>query len=232
MLKDTFVSVIVTAAGSGTRMGKTGKMLLQIHGESVLMRTLRKFADLPWVDERIVVVRPQEEEVVRELLESTDWKHPWRLIHGGAERHDSVFAGLDALDPRCELVMIHDGARPFVRQEDILRVAHCALEQNACALGIPMVDTVKIVREDLSVVATPNRSRLMRVQTPQAFRADVLKQAYREAMAEGISGTDDCGIVEKTGVRVQIVPGSDTNIKITTRADLIIGDGLAREEER
>lgn len=232
MLKDAFVSVIVTAAGSGTRMGKTGKMLLQIHGESVLMRTLRKFADLPWVDERIVVVRPTEEQEVRALLESTDWKHPWRLVHGGAERHDSVFAGLDALDPRCDLVMIHDGARPFVRREDILRVAQCALEKDACALGIPMVDTVKIVREDLSVIATPDRSQLMRVQTPQAFRADVLKQAYREAMAEGITGTDDCGIVEKTGVSVQIVRGDETNIKITTRADLILGEGLAREEER
>ncbi len=232
MLDEKFVSVVISAAGSGRRMGKDGKLHLAIAGQSVLKRTLCRFARIDWIDELVLVIRSQEEEAIREVVKELDFSCAVKFVTGGKERHDSVERGLSILDEKSDLVLIHDGARPFVTVEDVLKVAECAIEKGACALAIPVTDTVKIVREDLSVVATPDRSKLYRVQTPQGFHTELLKYAYQSAREEGINGTDDCSIVEKLGKPVQLVRGRDTNIKITTRADLFIGEGIAREEER
>lgn len=231
MLKSQFVSVIITAAGAGSRMGTDGKLHLTIAGESVLSRTLTKFAKIEWLDELILVVRKKEEEAVAALLAGLSFSCPVKMVEGGAERQDSIRNGLAVVDSRASVVLTHDGARPFVRTEDIRKVAEAVLVIPAAALAIPMTDTVKIVREDLSVVATPDRSTLWRVQTPQGFQREILERAYEKAAREGISGTDDCSVVEKLGVPVQLIVGADTNIKITTRADLHFGEGIASEEE-
>ena len=232
MLDGHFVSVIISAAGTGTRMGKQGKLHLLIAGQSVLFRTLCKFVSCDWIDELIVVRRKEQEPELQELIDTLSFHCAVKTVEGGKERHDSVHKGLLALNEASDIVLIHDGARPFVKEESILKVAECAVKTGACALATPMVDTVKIVRTDLSVVATPDRSTLYRVQTPQGFRTKLILDAYRLAMEEGIEGTDDCSIVEKTGHPVQLIEGPHTNIKITTRADLFIGEGIAREEEQ
>jgi len=231
MIQDKFVSVIISAAGSGTRMGTEGKLHLEIAGEAVLSRTLRKFSGLSWVDELILVVRPAEEVFAQALVTQIGFSYPVHFVYGGAQRHHSVKNGLAALSAASDIVLTHDGARPFVRPEEIRRVAEAVLIHPAAAVAVPMTDTVKIVREDLSVLTTPDRSSLYRVQTPQGFQTRVLLHAYEKAEKEGIAGTDDCSIVEKQGVRVQLLPGSETNIKITTRADLRFGEGIAGEEE-
>lgn len=230
MIDGKFVSVIVSAAGSGTRMGTDGKMHLAIAGEAVLSRTLRAFSQLAWMDELIVVVREKEEAAVRELVAELGFLCPVKPVHGGAERQDSIRNGLAALSAASDIVLTHDGARPFIRAEEIRSVAEAVLVHPAVAVAVPVTDTVKIVREDLSVVTTPDRNTLWRVQTPQGFQTAVLKKAYESAFCEGITGTDDCSIVEKFGVRVQLIRGSETNIKITTQADLRFGEGIARED--
>ncbi len=232
MLNNQFVSVIISAAGAGTRMGTDGKMHLTIRGESVLSRTLRKFAPVAWIDELILVHRAKETEAVQALVDAIGFSFPVHLVPGGAERHDSVGNGLDRLHPDSAIVLTHDGARPFVTVDVIEQVARGVLTHPAVAVAVPMTDTVKIVREDLSVVATPDRNTLWRVQTPQGFQTKVLKKAYARAAKEKITGTDDCSIVEKLGVPVQLIPGADTNIKITTKADLHFGEGIASEEEQ
>lgn len=232
MIHGQFISVIISAAGAGTRMGKDGKLHLLIRGQSVLVRTLCKFAREEWIDELILVIRRSDYSEMLNVLQSLSFPYPVRLVEGGKERHDSVYKGLLALHENSDIVLIHDGARPFVTGDEIRAVADCTLEKSACALGVPMTDTVKIIREDLSVVTTPDRKTLYRIQTPQGFRTNLLKRAYDLAREEGNQGTDDCSIVEKMGAPVQIVRGKETNIKITTRADLFFGEGIAREEEK
>ena len=114
MMNGTFISVIISAAGAGTRMGKDGKLHLMIRGQSVLSRTLCKFVKETWIDEMIVVIRKQEEEEISQQVETLAFPYPVKLVEGGAERHESVARGLAALDPQSEIVLIHDGARPFV----------------------------------------------------------------------------------------------------------------------
>lgn len=232
MLHKQFISVIISAAGAGSRMGTDGKMHLAIAGEAVLSRTLRTFSAIPWIDELVVVVRPKDEAGVSALLSRMAFSCPVQLVHGGAERHDSVMNGLKALSQKSAIVLTHDGARPFVREEDIRKVAEAVVTRPAAAVAIPMTDTVKVVREDRTVVTTPDRSTLWRVQTPQGFQTAVLKNAYETASREGIIGTDDCSIVEKLGIPVQLIPGSDTNIKITTQSDLCFGEAIVREEQK
>ena len=162
-----------------------------------------------------------------------DRRTSWHgVVVANSVRGDSqLLVRLRSIIEHRQPALTHDGERPFVRSEELSRVADAVLIHPAAAVAVPMTDTVKIVREDLSVLTTPDRSSLYRVQTPQGFQTRVLLHAYEKAEKEGIAGTDDCSIVEKQGVRVQLLPGSETNIKITTRADLRFGEGIAGEEE-
>lgn len=232
MLEGNKISVIISAAGSGKRMGPNGKLHLMIRGESVLMRTMRKFSVLSWVDEMIVVVKETELQQVKEEIGAMVLPFPLRFVPGGKERHDSIFAGLQATADDTDIILTHDGARPFVRPKDILKLAKCAIEKGACALAVPLVDTVKVVRDDLHVLTTPDRSTLYRVQTPQGFHKPLIMAAYEAAFRENWTVTDDCSMVEIFGKPVQLVLGHDTNIKITTQKDLWFGERIAEEEER
>jgi 2-C-methyl-D-erythritol 4-phosphate cytidylyltransferase len=151
-------------------------------------------------------------------------------VVGGAERQDSVRAGLAALPAGVHLVAVHDAARPLVRPEDVARVIRAAEISGAAILAAPVPDTVKRVRNG-RIVETPPRSECFAAQTPQVFRVDWLREALAKAEAEGVRGTDDAALVERLGIPVEVVTGPATNLKITTAADLRLAEALLAEAE-
>ena len=196
------VSVIFPAAGEGRRMnaGKN-KVLLELMGKPILVRTLLRFSECPAVDDFIVVVG---EEVVA----------------GGSERQYSVRNGIAALHPDADVVLVHDAARPLVSVKTIEAVTAEAWRSGAAIAAVRAKNTIKVVRGDGVVESTPERANLWEVQTPQGFRRDILEAAYRRAEADGFLGTDDAGLVERMGLPVRVVEGSYRNIKVTTPEDL------------
>jgi 2-C-methyl-D-erythritol 4-phosphate cytidylyltransferase len=150
------------------------------------------------------------------------------LVGGGAERQDSVFIGLKAIKSDDGIVLIHDGVRPFVRQEHIVACIKGGAAHGACILGIPAFDTVKKVNSTNEITQTLKRDALWLAQTPQAFQLKLIKKAHEAAKQEGFIGTDDASLVERLGEVVKIIPGSRRNIKITNQEDLKLAHALLR----
>jgi 2-C-methyl-D-erythritol 4-phosphate cytidylyltransferase len=147
------------------------------------------------------------------------------VVPGGNDRQDSVRNGLAALDGDCDIVIIHDAVRPFITPADITACAQAAADHGAASLMRPIRETVKIVKEGV-VEKTIDRSLVWITQTPQAFRRSLLNEAHEQALRDDFSATDDCMLVERLGIRVYAVEGSDYNMKITTPADLIIAGAV------
>ena len=215
------VAVVIPAGGRGTRIGgRLPKQFLTIGGEPILVATVRAFASHPAVDQ-VVIAAPAEHltrtrRVVRQL--------PPRgatvtVVEGGAERQDSVWRGLQAIAEATEIILVHDAVRPFVSRALIDRVLKAALEAGAALCARPIVDTVKRVVNG-HVAETLDRRGLWAVQTPQGFRAGLLREAHAAARREGVTGTDDAMLVERLGRPVHVVPGLAGNVKITTPEDL------------
>lgn len=217
------VAAVIVAGGSGRRMGGVRKQYLELLGEPVLARAIRPFVEHPGVD-AVVVVVPEED-----IASPPPWLRdlPVRLAAGGAERGDSVWNGLAALPAATEVVLVHDGARPFVTREVIDRVLERAPDGGAVA-AVRATDTIKEVDETGRIVGTAERSRLWHAQTPQGFRFRDLRDAYRRARAEGWSATDDAALCEHFGIPVFVVEGSYRNLKITRPEDLPHAEALAR----
>jgi 2-C-methyl-D-erythritol 4-phosphate cytidylyltransferase len=217
------VGVVVVAAGSGQRMGGVRKQYLEILGEPVLLRATRPFLIHPKVSSVVVVLPPED------LPHTPGWLAELSvlLVAGGVDRADSVWNGLAALPAGTDLVLVHDGARPFVTREVIDRVIDCAPLGGAVA-AIAATDTIKEVDSAGRIVATVPRARLWHAQTPQGFPLDRLRAAYAEAREEGLSATDDSALCEKFGLTIVVVEGDRDNIKITRPADLPIADAIAR----
>lgn len=213
-------SVVIAAAGRGARIGAgLPKALLLLAGETLLARSARAFLDHPAVGEVVAVV--PDPASARAALGPLAQR--LRLVRGGEERQDSVRAGLEALGA-ADIVLVHDAARPFVEPALIDAVIDAARRTGAAVPGLPLVDTVKEVGADGRVLRTLPREALRAVQTPQGFRADLLRRAHAEGA--GLAAlTDDASLVERLGHPVEVVPGSLRNIKITTAFD------LARAEE-
>lgn len=211
------VSGIILAGGSSTRYG-TGenKTLAKLCGRPVLEYSLRVFLQSPLVEDVVLAARAGEETLLRELAAALCPQKPVTIVAGGADRADSVKNALEAA--RCEIVLIHDGARPLVTAA---MLADCltALEQaDGATLAVPSRDTVKLADENEMVVGTTDRSRTWLVQTPQAFRREELLALHR-ALTERETVTDDCMLLERAGRRVKLVAGSYHNLKITTPED-------------
>jgi len=232
------VSVILPAAGLGTRMAKvspekTGtsrKQFMQLEGSPILIHTIRKFASAPSVTEIVVALRAEDVEWVRELLAGEDFGKPVRLVEGGASRQESVDHALASLDSDTDLVAVHDAVRPFIDRARIEEVIRVASESGAAIVGIVPVDTVKRVHKD-KVRATLPREHLVLTQTPQVFRFDLLKQAFAKAIEDGFTGTDESSLVERLEqVEVTVVQGSDRNIKITKPSDIQLAELYFAEE--
>ena len=227
---DIPVSAIVVAAGAGRRLdADVRKQYLRIAGRSVLAHTLSRFDACREVESIIAVVPPEDIEFCSQrILSEVQLRCPVHLVAGGQERQHSVFNALQALDEekKSGLVAVHDGVRPLVDPALISSCISCAAQFGACVPGIPADDTVKKADSKNRVVETVDRNGLWMIQTPQVFAYDLLYRAHMQALTDGCRGTDDAALVERTGHRVKIVPGSRTNIKITTAADLPIVEAL------
>jgi 2-C-methyl-D-erythritol 4-phosphate cytidylyltransferase len=222
------VVAIVPSAGLGTRVGgRVKKPYLPIGEKPLLVHTLSQLEGSPFIGHIILVVSPDDlsyckGSLVREYgLHKVD-----RVVAGGRERQDSVWRGLRRARPSETVIMVHDGARPFVTQKLIEKSVKSAVKWGAAIAAVPVTDTVKEVTSRREVVRTVDRRTLWLVQTPQTFRADILKEAYRAARRDGYVGTDDACLVERLGIKVKVIAGSYDNLKITTAADLAIAQAV------
>jgi 2-C-methyl-D-erythritol 4-phosphate cytidylyltransferase len=224
------VAALVLGAGRGERLAEAvPKAFVPLGGKPLLVRALAAMAAAPEIDAVLPVIGSSDLPRL-EALESELAAIPGLLppAIGGAERQDSMTAGLAALPPDVAFVAVHDAARPLVSAEAVGRVVDAARHGGAAILAVPVRDTIKRVRDGL-IVETPSRSECYAAQTPQVFRVEVLREALEKAAAEAFIGTDDAEIVERIGVPVVVVPGDPNNIKITDRADLIAAERLLRD---
>jgi 2-C-methyl-D-erythritol 4-phosphate cytidylyltransferase len=217
------LSAVVVAAGRSQRMG-FDKLLTPLAGRPLLLHTLDRLFRTEAPREIILVVRPGSEAEMQALIAPLGWKEAIRLVPGGAQRQDSVQNGLQAVSPDSEFVMVHDAARPFVTKELIDAVLAAAKLSGAAVCGAPCSDSLKEVGEDGLVTRTIDRSQLWTVQTPQIFLTQLLRDAYRGALATGAIFTDDTAVVEAMGHPVRIVLYHGINLKVTTPTDWKIAE--------
>lgn len=219
-------TAIVLAAGKGTRMGtKIHKQYLEMCGRPVLYYALSAFEKSEVIDEIILVTGSDEIEYCKEnIVEKYSLTKVKEIVAGGKERYNSVYNGLKLVEDG--YVFIHDGARPFIDEDSILRAYNAVQKENACIVAMPVKDTIKISDQNGYVESTPDRRSVWMVQTPQVFSADLIKNAYEKIMDTDCTGvTDDAMVVEKmTGHPIKFVEGSYMNIKITTPEDLEVGE--------
>ncbi|MDI3280749.1 MAG: 2-C-methyl-D-erythritol 4-phosphate cytidylyltransferase [Bacillota bacterium] len=227
------VEAVVPAAGQGRRMlSRSNKQFLPLCGRPALIWTLEALAAVPEIEGITVLVREEEVDRCRRMVDKYGLARVRAILAGGAERQDSVWCGLKALPPGTKWVVVHDGARPLATPGLIRRVLAVAQAKGAAAAGVPVADTIKEVDPGGRVVRTLARPALRAVQTPQAFAYDLLCEAHRRAQAEGFSGTDDCALVERLGAPVWIVEGELENIKLTTPRDLRLAREILAERLR
>ena len=221
---------LVLAAGRGTRLGrKLPKAYVELAGRTLLERSLDVMARADGVDHVQPVIGAEDRPRFDALDRIRGPKERPPAV-GGAARQDSVAAGLEALPTGVEWVAIHDAARCLVRVEDVERVIAVAREHGAALLAVPARDTIKRVRNG-GVAETPDRSECWAAQTPQVFRIEILREALDKAQADSFLGTDDAQLVERLGVPVQIVPGSERNLKITLPEDLAMAERWLAQAE-
>lgn len=225
-----YVSAIIVAGGSGSRMGtKTKKQYLKIHNKEILAHTVECFNSMPEIQEIIVVTGKEDIQYVDKLLKQHyKFDKVKSIVEGGRERQDSVYNGIKQADSQAEYLIIHDGARPLITKEVILKGLDKAYEHKASIVAVPVKDTIKIINSDGKVETTPKRDTLWSVQTPQTFEKKLILEAYKEAYEKHIQATDDSMLVEALGVPVYIVEGEYTNIKITTPEDLIMAENILK----
>jgi 2-C-methyl-D-erythritol 4-phosphate cytidylyltransferase len=225
-------SAIIVAGGSGGRFrSETPKQFLSLSGKPLLAHTLSRFQACASIA-RIVLVLPREGFAAgREIMEPYLGTTPTDVVPGGETRQASVREGLSCLDPAPEsLIAVHDGARPLVDTELIAAVIAKASELGGAIAAIPVVETLKRVSEAMAIERTVDRGRYYRAQTPQCFRYDLLTRAFEAARRDGFVGTDEAALVERLGATIQVVNGSERNIKITTPEDLARAEYYLRSE--
>lgn len=235
MIDNMKVTVLIAAAGMSNRMkSDINKTFLVIDGKPILSHTVKKFEKSKYVDEIIVLAREEEIDYVKEnIIEPGNFQKIRSVIAGGDSRQNSIKKGLEVLDDDVDIVLTHDGARPFIHVDTIDSAIESVLELRAVVVGVPVKDTIKSVFDDgdTKIYLTPKRSLLWNAQTPQIFYAEDLRRAYIYAEREGIEGTDDSSLVEKYGLQVSMVMGSYDNIKITTPEDLVLAHLFRRSLE-
>jgi 2-C-methyl-D-erythritol 4-phosphate cytidylyltransferase len=226
------VNAVIVAAGKGERMGAAlPKPFLPVDGVPLLIRTLRNLARATLIGKFVVVIAPEHEGVCRDLLTAHGpLSVPVCLTYGGQERQDSVRLGLSALDSDCEIVVIHDAARPFIDPQIVAASIAKAAECGGALVAVPARDTIKRVSKDGMVTETVPRHDLWLAQTPQAFRVSLIREAHARAHAEGMVATDDAALIERLGGEVKVVLGSLRNFKITTPEDLQLAEAILRQD--
>lgn len=221
-------AAIVLAAGKGSRMqSKIEKQFMLLHNKPVLYYSLKEF-ELAGIEEIILVTGAENIEYCQKhIIEQYQFKNVKRIVAGGKERYESVYNGLQAVE-YSEIVLIHDGARPFITQQMIKDSIKGVREQGACVVGVPVKDTIKVANTDGICIDTPNRSSLWQIQTPQSFWREEIENAYEIAIQKRDTAiTDDAMVMERYGKRnIKIIQGDYKNLKITTPEDMIIAEAL------
>lgn len=214
-------AAIIVAAGQGKRMGPgVDKLFLEVAGRPVIAHTWLRFDRSACVEELVLVVRAGMESTLADLARELPLTKPWRLASGGPERQDSVWNGLEALPPACELVAIHDGARPCVSPDLIAATFSAAREFGAAVAAQRVTDTIKESDDGRFITHHPDRARLWAVQTPQTFRVNLIRRALAEVRRRGLAVTDDTAACALIGLPVRLVEHAEPNPKVTTPADL------------
>lgn len=223
-----YCSVVIVAAGRGRRMGSDmNKQYLQLNGKEVLAHTIEQFERCSTIDEIIIVTGKDEiEYCTQHIWKKYGFSKIKDIVAGGKQRQDSVYNGLLKVSKQTQIVLIHDGARPLVKVEQIKESIKVAVEVGACVVGVPIKDTIKICDNNQFVIQTPLRNTLWVVQTPQAFRYDWIMRAHQEGLKNNLVVTDDAMMIEALGYPVKIIEGRYDNIKITTPEDLAIAKSI------
>ena len=223
-------AAVIVAAGKGKRMGtEISKQFLPLRGKEILAHTVEKFEHAENIRDIVLVTGQDSLQDVQDMAQEYGWQKIISVVAGGKERQDSVWNGLLAVSEDTEIVLIHDGVRPFVT-EDILNLSiETAVEMGGCVAGVPAKDTIKVCNSENISVDTPDRSTLWQIQTPQTFQKERIVKAYKQAKDAGFIGTDDASLAENSGYSVKVIMGSYRNIKITTQEDLLIGEAFLKE---
>jgi 2-C-methyl-D-erythritol 4-phosphate cytidylyltransferase len=222
------VAVVIPAGGLGTRLGhRTPKQFLAVGGAPILVASLRPFLRHPRIELVVLAAPPAHLGRTRRLVDRLGTRTAVTVVPGGPTRQDSVAQALAAVPPAVRTVVVHDAVRPFVSRAVVDAVLEAAEATGAAICALPIAETVKRVSGDL-VEATVDRTGLWAVQTPQAFRAHLLREAHDKARRDGVIGTDDAMLVERLGHPVRVVRGSERNVKITTAEDLRRARGRRR----
>lgn len=225
---------VIVSAGKGQRfMEEKKKQFFSLGGKPILSRTLDSFEICPLIRSILLVVGEEDMDYcLKEVIEPYAYRKISQIIPGGKRRQDSVKNGIDALPEDTEIVVIHDGVRPFVTREMIEMSVRGAVRFGAVIMAMPVKDTIKMVSSDGTLLETLERESLWQAQTPQTFKVPLIREAYLKATEEGFTGTDDASLVERLGVKVHLLPGSYTNIKITTQEDWMLANLFLRMKSK
>jgi 2-C-methyl-D-erythritol 4-phosphate cytidylyltransferase len=222
------VTAIIPAAGRGSRMKKEiNKQFLKLKDKPVLAHTLEVFESCPFVQDIVLVASSGEEDYCHYLINQYRFSKISRITLGGKDRFHSVFNGLEEVSTQCEIVAVHDGARPLLLPSDLELILKAVMMNDGYAgaiLAVPVKDTIKEADQGKIVQGTLDRSKLWIAQTPQVFPKKILQAAYKKAWEENFVGTDDASLVEHYGMKIKIIPGNYDNIKITTPEDLDLAE--------
>ena len=223
------VAAIIVCGGSSSRMNGVDKMFAEIGDMPLSAVTVSAFQNCDKVDNIIIVTKSDSVLPMQQMCEKYGFSKVSDIVEGGSCRQRSVANGLDKV--RADIVLVHDGARPFVTNDCILRVIDGAERYSACTCAVKLKDTVKQIKNDGLVVSTPDRASLVAVQTPQGFDAELYKKCVSNSQFDLEKFTDDCSVVESCGHSVYIVDGDYENFKVTTSEDLLYASFLMRKGE-
>ena len=220
------VSAVIAAGGKGTRMGAgENKVFMKLRGREILLHTVEAFHNNPDIDEIVVVAGEGEYMRVTEMIMAANLTGKLRAVTtGGATRRESVYNGIRFTTG--DIILIHDAARCLISQAEISAAVEAVKEYGAAAVGVPCKDTLKSADEDGFITGTVDREKTFLIQTPQAFKKDIIRSAHEWAAENNIDATDDCALVEQMGGRIKIVTGRYDNIKITTPDDIEVAEKI------
>ena len=222
---EDFCTAIIVAAGNSQRMGRD-KIMMPLGDRPVIAHTLAAFQKCEYIDEIIVVTKYERLQEIADICNDYKIDKTSKIVRGGRTRAESALLGVSEANDRSTLIAIHDGARPFVSTALIDRAVNSAKVNHAVAPAVYSTDTVRIVNTKGVVVSTPNRDTVALIQTPQVFDADLIKSALTKAVEKNMRITDDCSAVEALGVKVTVVAGEQTNIKLTSSTDTYLAEKI------
>lgn len=227
-MKNGFVSAVIVAAGRSERMG-ANKILLELGSMTVFERTVRAFEESELVDEIVVVSSSENIVRCRSIVKEKLLSKVTAIVSGGGSRSESVRRGLAACNKNAEIIAVHDGARPLIKPESIDKAVEAAKEYGASAVGVRSKDSVKIIDDEDFAVSSVDREHVVRIQTPQVFKRDIIFRAHEKAAEDGFDGTDDCSLTERIGVKAKMIYLPYVNLKLTEPTDMILANAILRE---